>query len=108
MRFDLLKEMLDMQDKFQNRFNMHPPLADVASAIVAEAGGELWKAGGGKWWSEKKYSREEKAEEIIDILHFWLQACITVGLTAEEIFDIYSRKLAENYRRQFQKGGYKG
>jgi len=107
MKFDLLKAMLDMQDKLQNRFNMHPPLNDIASALGSEAD-ELWKAGGGKWWSNKKYTKEEKAGELIDILHFWLAACINVGLSADEIFDIYSKKLAENYRRQFQKGGYKG
>ena len=72
-QFDLLKAMLDMQDKLQNRFNMHPPLKDIASAIISE-GDELWKADGGKWWSNKIYTREEKAEELIDILHFWLAA----------------------------------
>lgn len=106
-QFDILETMLDMQDKFQWRFGYNPPLKDIASAIVSE-GDELWKAGGGKWWSKKKYSREEKAREIIDIIHFWLMACLKIELTAEEIFDIYSKKLAENYRRQFKKGGYKG
>jgi len=106
-KFDLLEAMLDMQDKLQNRFNMHPPLNDIASALNAEAS-ELWQAGGGKWWSIKGYTREKIAFEIIDILHFWLMACLKIGLTADEIFEIYSKKLAENYKRQFREGGYKG
>lgn len=112
MKFDLLKTMLEMQEKFQwrfeNKFKFKPTLKDMVCAIAAEAIGESWKTAGGKWWSEKEYSREEKVVELIDILHFWLCACIEVGLTAEEIFEVYSKKLAENYRRQFKKGGYKG
>jgi len=106
-KIDLLEAMLDMQDKFQNRFGYDPPLKDIASALGSEAD-ELWKASGGKWWSIKGCTREKIAFEIIDALHFWLMACLKIGLTADEIFEIYSKKLAENYRRQLQKGGYKG
>lgn len=100
---DILETMLEMQKKFQDKFGYYPPLFQCATAIMDE-GGELWKAGGGKWWSKKKYTRADKIEEIIDILHFWLIACLIVGTSPQEILDEYSRKLAENYRRQ--KRGY--
>lgn len=96
-----------MQKNFQKRFNLDPPLKDIAQALANEAG-ELWKAGGGKWWSERKYSRAEKAVEIIDILHFFLAACLNIELTPDEIFKVYIKKLTENYQRQLKKGGYKG
>ena len=107
--FDLLEMMLSMQRKFQWKFKFtpEPPLKDIASALGSEAD-ELWKAGGGKWWSIKGHTREKVAEEIIDILHFWLMACLKIGLSADEIFEIYSKKLAENYKRQLRKGGYRG
>ena len=88
-----------MQRKFQNRFDFHPQLKDISSAILHE-GGELWEASQGKWWKKKVYSKEEKLEEIVDILHFWLLYCIEAGFTEKEIFGAYSSKLAENYRRQ--------
>lgn len=97
-RIDLNLFLL-MQRKFQNKFNFHPPLKDIASAILHE-GGELWEASEGKWWSKKKHSRKHKLEELVDILHFWLVYCIEYGFMAEEIFDAYASKLAENYKRQ--------
>jgi len=127
MTEDLLKLMFRMQKKFQDKYGFYIPIAFIANAISAEAS-ELWAGAGGKWWkaylkefnckrtwgdilrTERDiftflYSVENKnkdniKEELADILHFWLQACLAIGLTPEEIFDIYSAKLAENYRRQ--------
>lgn len=56
----------------------------------------------GKWWSKKPHSKEEKLEEAVDVLHFWLLYCTEAGFSAEEIFDMYCSKLAENYRRQIR------
>lgn len=95
----LLKEMLKMQKKFQDKFGFHPPLHLLASAMMHE-GGEIWEASKGKWWSKKEFSREDRLEEVVDILHFWLAYCVEAGFTAEEIFEAYSKKLKENYRRQ--------
>lgn len=94
-----LNLLLKMQQKFQERFNFHPPLHLLASAIMHE-GGELWSVSSGKWWSKKKHKREEILEELIDILHFWLICCLEIDLTPEEILEVYSKKLKENYKRQ--------
>jgi len=100
---EILEEMLKMQKKFQDKYGYYPPLHRVASAIASEAM-ELWQAGKGKWWSKKDYNRHDKVEEVVDILHFFLIACLELGISAQELFDEYSKKLAENYRRQ--KRGY--
>lgn len=116
---DKLELLFWMQTKFQNRFGYHPELKDVATALMDEGGelletalatlivkhsGKLWKKSGGKWWSKKIYSKGNKLEELVDILHFYLVYCIALGVTPQELFDEYSKKLAENYRRQ--KVGY--
>jgi len=96
-----LELLLKMQKKFQNKFSYHPPLHLIASAIMHE-GGELWTVSRGKWWSKKTYPKEEQIEELIDILHFWLIYCVELNLSPDEILDSYSKKLAENYRRQIR------
>jgi len=102
--WDKLELLFMMQAKFQFRFRFTKVGLDkIASAIMAE-GGELWEKGKGKWWSKKTHPREEKVEEMIDILHFFLIGCLELGITPQELLDEYSKKLAENYRRQ--KRGY--
>jgi len=101
---DKLDLLFQMQQKFQNKYGFKDIGLDrLASAIMAE-GGELWKIGEGKWWSKKIYPREQKVEELIDILHFFLTACLEINITPQELLDEYSKKLAENYRRQIRRG----
>lgn len=63
-----------------------------------------------KWWKNKKEINEENIkEELIDILHFFTSTCIKMGMTSEEIYEIYIRKNRENFARQHgtsQKKGY--
>lgn len=105
--FDILSEMLKLQQEFQETFGFYPPLKDIASAVMHE-GGELWGASEGKWWSTKKETREHQVEEIVDIIHFVLQYSLQIGVSAQELYETYLRKLYENYERQERKGGYKG
>lgn len=99
---DKLDLLFQMQQKFQNKYGFKMVGLDkLASAIMAE-GGELWKIGEGKWWSKKTYPRSEKVEELVDILHFFLIACLELGVTSQELLDEYSKKLAENYKRQIR------
>lgn len=54
-----------------------------------------------KWWKNKKeLDYAAIKEELVDILHFLVGACINVGMSAEEMFDIYYKKNKENYDRQ--------
>lgn len=105
---DKLDLLFQMQKKFQNKYGWKIPLYVVASALMCE-GGELWKISrekrlkySGKWWSKKEYSREQKVGELIDILHFFLIACLELSMTPQELLDEYSKKIAENYRRQIR------
>lgn len=63
-----------------------------------------------QWWKNKK-EIDVKAvkEEMVDILHFLVGMCINVGMTADEMFEIYYNKNKENFDRQnglSQKKGY--
>ena len=64
---------------------------------VAELQRELdWK-----WWTNNKNVDVEACkEELIDILHFDIQALIYLGCDAEEIHDLYLGKNKENHKRQ--------
>lgn len=57
-----------------------------------------------KWWkNEKPLNNDAIKEEIIDILHFFTGMCLTMGMTSDEVYDIYLRKNKENFDRQYGK-----
>jgi len=119
---DILSEILHIQKSFQIKNSYKPYIHDLASAIMAE-GGELWAIAGGKWWKEylkyrdtwghlspiylhkyiKDTEHENRAkiiEESIDVLHFLLAVWVELGLTSEDVFLEYKRKMGINQERQ--------
>ena len=101
---DKLDELFRLQKEFQTKYGFFPTLDKWASALTAE-GGELWTAstdgkGQGKWWKKQPDTREHQVEELVDILHFFLGACLCLDMTPEELFDAYTKKLGVNYKRQ--------
>lgn len=64
-----------------------------------------------KWWKNpKETDNQALKEELVDILHFFVSMCLSAGMTATELFDIYIDKNEENFKRQFGtslKEGYK-
>lgn len=53
-----------------------------------------------KWWSKSVVDANAAAEELIDILHFWVSSALAIGLDAGKVMQVYSDKYAVNVRRQ--------
>lgn len=98
---DMLKELLRLQKEFQDKYHYDPASWCWATAMGAECM-ELWAKSGGKWWKKKQTPRKERIEELVDVLHFFLGYMLCEKITAEELFEEYKVKLAENYHRQEQ------
>ena len=85
---------------------------DALGGIKDGDGNAIWK----RWkkahetYSDKKFSDlspEDQLEakfEIIDMLHFFLNYAISVGMTPQEMYNMYMSKNEEN--RERQKRGY--
>ncbi len=63
----------------------------------------FWK----HWCSEAKAGRrfeihdlQNARVEVIDLLFFWISMAQCVGLNAEDVFELYTQKLAVNHKRQ--------
>ena len=63
-----------------------------------------------KWWKNpKEINSANLKEELVDVLHFFVSMCLSAGMTAEELFEIYISKNEENFKRQVgtsKKEGY--
>lgn len=75
-------------------------LQKLTLAMVSELA-ELLEEVNFKWWKNPKPLNEEHIkEELIDILHFFVSMCLRMGMSADEVFNIYMKKNKENFDRQ--------
>ena len=62
-----------------------------------------------KWWKNPKPINETAVkEELVDILHFFVSMCIKMGMTPEDVYDMYMDKNKENFKRQHGQSEKKG
>ena len=85
---------------------------DALGGIKYGDGNAIWK----KWkkaystYSEKKFSDLSESDqieckfEIIDMLHFFMNYAASIGMTSQEMYNMYMSKNKEN--RERQKRGY--
>lgn len=77
-------------------------------AMVAELG-ELLDEVNYKWWkAPEPLDVQAVAEELVDVFHFLVGACIKAGLGPDELFETYCKKNRENWDRQRGKSGREG
>lgn len=54
-----------------------------------------------KWWAKyQSFDRQNARVEVVDLFHFLISAAQVLGLTADEIFDAYTKKYQVNLDRQ--------
>ena len=121
MRRDMLADIFELQGELNRRIGYDTPALhdnfDPHSAgkwlmdyIMASAN-ELEELRDCTFW--KHWCKEAKAGErfkihdlqnarveVIDLLFFWVSMAQCVGLTAEEVHDLYTQKLSINHKRQ--------
>jgi hypothetical protein len=81
---------------------------DALGGIKDGGGNAIWK----KWkkayesYSDKKFSdlsEEDQLEckfEIVDMLHFFMNYAVSIGMTSQEMYNMYMSKNEENRARQ--------
>ena len=118
MEKDKLDIIFEMQHKFDSDLAERRNLTGISQAewlqketlaMISELA-ELIDEVNFKWWKNKK-ELDYKAikEEMVDILHFLVGMSVNVGMTSDEMFEIYYSKNKENFDRQnglSQKKGY--
>jgi NTP pyrophosphatase (non-canonical NTP hydrolase) len=110
---DRLETLFALQNELTEMYHQHRPQGFYAQepitrcttwtrALIHEAC-ELEDELNWKPWKnvgDLQTNREHRLDETADILHFFLQLALDQGFTADEIFEAYKKKHAENRRRQ--------
>jgi len=54
-----------------------------------------------KWWAKYQEFDEQNAKiEVIDMLHFLISMAQVLGMTADDVYDLYTQKHKVNHERQ--------
>lgn len=54
-----------------------------------------------KWWANyQSFDRQNARVEVVDLFHFLISAAQVLGLTADDIFEAYTKKHRVNLARQ--------
>lgn len=54
-----------------------------------------------KWWAKyQSFDQQNARVEIVDLLHFLISLAQVAGLSAEDVFEAYTKKHAVNLNRQ--------
>ena len=80
-------------------------IRDMLSACISEIDEAIQVNKNWKGWKATEVPTDVNhfREEIIDSLHFWIEACILAGITADDVYDLYFRKNEVNHFRQESK-----
>lgn len=103
--FDMLEEIFKAQKKLdenilkQPKLRYKPESKDIAMAIAAEAF-EAAMEMGFKWWKAGQPLDKDKGfKESVDILHFLVSYILSLGYSAEDLFESYFEKNKTNHQR---------
>ena len=89
------------------RVSVGRALKNYIDALMSECG-ELqdclsWK----HWYREAREGRQYQLQDVqnarveaVDLLFFWVSVCQLLGLTPEDVYRLYAKKLGINHKRQ--------
>ncbi len=107
---DNLGKMFEMQAELNRRIGVDTttmPEEDQPEWILnycralSQETAELIDSVPWKWWAKyQKYDRQNARVEIVDMFHFLISLAQVVGMSADDVFDIYMQKNKVNFERQ--------
>jgi len=107
---DMLREIFDQQAQLNRRIgvdtvnmpeeNQPEWLLNYCRAMTQEIA-ELTDSVPWKWWARyQDYDRQNARVEVVDILHFLVSAAQVLGMTADDVYELYCKKNRLNVDRQ--------
>ena len=107
---DKLEHIWDMQSELNARIGVETEgmdeatqqtwLLNYARAMTQELA-ELTDSVPWKWWAKyQEFDLQNAKVEIVDLFHFLVSAAQVLGMSAEDVYDVYLQKNKVNHERQ--------
>lgn len=107
---DKLDEIFDLQDALNKRIGVDlDALSDEEKAkwvlqysrAMQQELAELIDSVPWKWWAKYQEFDEQNAKvEVVDLFHFLVSAAQVLGMTADDVYEAYTKKNKVNHNRQ--------
>jgi len=107
---DLFRELFRMQEALNERIGVHTQgmsaeektkwILNYCRAMSQEIA-ELTDSVPWKWWAKyQKFDEQNVRVEIVDLFHFIISLAQVAGMSADDVFQAYSKKNEVNFKRQ--------
>ncbi len=107
---DMLKELWEKQEELNLRIGVDCPnlteeeqiqwILNYSRAMTQEIA-ELIDSVPWKWWAKyQKFDKQNAKVEIVDLFHFLISLAQVMGMSAEDVFELYTQKHKVNHERQ--------
>ena len=104
MTDDMLREIFELQKEFQMIMgaNMHSQsfLNMSTFACIVELSEMINETPWKPWKSPSILNRPNALEELADVFHFFINICLALQVTPEELYAAFKGKHAKNRKRQ--------
>ncbi len=107
---DKLETMFTMQQSLNERIGVRTAGMDEAqqtqwvlnySRAMSQELAELIDSVPWKWWAKyQKFDMQNARVEVVDLFHFLISLAQTLGMSAEDVFQKYTKKNEVNVQRQ--------
>ncbi len=107
---DMLRELFDMQAQLNKRIGVDPPsfteeqqqewVLNYTRALSQETA-ELIDSVPWKWWAKyQEFDKQNARVEVVDLFHFLISLAQVLGMSADDVHDLYVKKNKVNFERQ--------
>ena len=107
---DKLEEIFKLQENLNQRIGVDTTKLDEAGQIqwtlnytraMSQELAELVDSVPWKWWAKyQKLDIQNAKIEVVDLFHFLVSLAQTLGMSAEDVHQIYTKKNEVNHQRQ--------
>ncbi|MDR1402010.1 MAG: dUTPase [Puniceicoccales bacterium] len=107
---DKLDKLFEIQENFNSKIGVSVTnlsseekiewVLKYARALQQETS-ELVDSVPWKWWAKyQKFDEQNARVEVVDLLHFLISIAQVLGMSADDVYDVYCKKNMINHRRQ--------
>ena len=107
---DQLRELFRMQQALNERIGVRTEAMTEADQTkwvlnycraMSQEIAELTDSVPWKWWAKyQKFDAQNARVEVVDLFHFLISLAQVLGMSADDVFQVYVRKNEVNFQRQ--------
>lgn len=107
---DMLQEIFRMQKALNARIGVHPESMTESEQItwtlnycraLSQELAELTDSVPWKWWAKyQTFDKQNARVEVVDMIHFVVSLAQVLGLSADDVYQLYLKKNEVNFQRQ--------